>query len=108
MRAHLAWGAMALVLTVAGCLGGGGDSESGSSSTLPAATTTTGGPSSRAANERFCTGARRADERLKQTEVAGTAQVAADQYNSAAEAVRGMVDLTPDELREDARTIARA
>ncbi len=108
MRAHLAWGVLALALLVAACSGGDGVSKSGSPPTLPAAPATTGGQSSMAANERFCAGARRADERLKQTEVAGTAQVAADQYNSAAEAVRSMVDLTPDERREDARTMARA
>lgn len=110
MRAHLAWGALALALSVAGCSGGDGGSESGSPSTLPAATaTTTRGQSSAAATEGFCAGAGRADERLKQTEIAaGTAQVASDQYSAAAEAVRAMVDLSPDELREDARTIARA
>lgn len=107
MRAHLVWGTLALVLTVTACSGGDGDPESGSAVNLPPATTTRG-QSSSAANERFCAGARRADERLRQTEIASTAEVAADQYHSAAEAVRGMVDLTPAELREDARTMARA
>lgn len=97
-----------LALTVTACSNGDGESESGSPPTLPAATTTARGQSSSAANERFCAAARRTDERLRQTEVRGTAQVAADQYNAAAEAVRGMVDLTPAELREDARAIARA
>jgi len=107
MRAQLAWGALALALTVAACSDGDETSQIGSPSTLPAATVPTAGQFSSAANERFCAGARRADDRVKQTEVAGTAQVAADQYNSAAEAVRSMVDLTPDEFKEDARTMAR-
>lgn len=97
-----------LALTVAACSGGDGDSERGSPPTVPAVTTTVRGQSSSADNERFCAGVRRTDERLRQTETPGTAQVAADQYNAAAEAVRAMVDLTPVELREDARTIARA
>lgn len=108
MRAELAGGVFVLALTVAACSGGDGDSEVGSPPTLPAATTTAAGQSSSAANYRFCVGARRADDLLKQTEVAATVQVAVAQYSAAAEAIRGMVDLTPEELRDDARTIARA
>lgn len=99
--------ALALTLSVAACSGGDGDSASGSPPTLPAATSTTPARSSSAADGRFCAQARMADERVNQAQASGTPQAVADRYNAAAEAVRGMVDVTPDELKEDAETLVR-
>ncbi len=39
--------------------------------------------------------------------MAGTPQAVEERYKSAVEAVRGMVDLTPDHLKKDAETLAR-
>ncbi|MDQ3640169.1 MAG: hypothetical protein M3450_01555 [Actinomycetota bacterium] len=107
MRAHLAGGALALALSVAACSGGDGDSESGSPPTVPAATATTRGQSSSADNERFCERLRRADELLNRARTSGTPQAVEERYNSAVEAMRGVVDSTPERLRKDAETLAR-
>ena len=100
--------ALALALSFAACSGGDGDSGSASPPTVPAATATTGAQASKAADDRFCARLRTTDERLNQARASGTPQAVEDRYNSAVEAVRGMVDVTPDELKVDAETLVRA
>lgn len=107
MRPHLAWGALALALGVAACSSGDGDPERGSPPTVPAATATTRGESTSADNERFCARIRTADELLNRARVSGTPQAVEERYNSAVEAMRAVVDATPERLKKDAEMMAR-
>ena len=106
MRARLVCAGLALVLSVAACSGGDGDSEGGSPTTAPAAAATQG-QSLNATNERFCERSRTADEMLNRARVAGTPQAVEERYDSAVQAMRAVVDVTPDRLKKDAETLAR-